>query len=587
MLIKNQNSLKEKWKYYNVDTKEKNIKDILDNIKKKKDLIEFVGFNHSINIKNDKNISQLGIFFLLSTDDTTLYENEYYLIYDVIYHIFLYLNKSNENNFLSKEINTINEDNNFVINEQNKEFIEKLKNAFNKKKEELSSQYYTNYTEGLNKKYQRVLEILFGKIPNHKTLADNLYKLKEEFSEISNLKLYVATWNVGGAELIQDKNLNLDSWLLPKDNKIIPDMYFVGFQEVVELKASNIIMANKEKMEQILNDWDLKINSSIQKIGKYKKFSEMNLIGINFYCYVLESQFDKISKISKKRIKTGMGGTTGNKGSCCINFDYENTSISVVCSHLSAGPKKSKNRQKELRYLLNLSLDSFFNLEESSTLMKEELDLLDKDIEDSDDEKNEITNIESNLINLDKNENKPILKNSDIWILFGDLNFRVDMDYEDFSEFIKTGNAWNKLLDYDQLTKFKLASLDLIKKIEEDVIKFQPTYKYIKNSNEFDYTPKNKENNKKKKNPSWCDRVIYKKNAYITKTGKKIITGVEYNSVMNENFIISDHRPVYQILDVIIFKEDKAKKELIEKELIENEALGISNKYLKKKKFDF
>ena len=282
-----------------------------------------------------------------------------------------------------------------------------------------------------------------------------------------------------------------------------------------------------------------------------------------------------------------MGGTTGNKGSCCINFDYENTSISVVCSHLSAGPKKSKNRQKELRYLLNLSLDSFFNLEESSTLMKEELDLLDKDIEDSDDDKNEITNTESGLINLDKNENKPILKNSDIWILFGDLNFRVDMDYEDFSEFIQTGNAWNKLLDYDQLTKFKLASLDLIKKIEEDVIKFQPTYKYIKNSNEFDYAPKNKENNKKKKNPSWCDRVIYKKNAYITKTGKKIITGVEYNSVMNENFIISDHRPVYQILDVIIFKEDKAKKDLIEKELIENEALGISNKYLKKKKFDF
>ena len=587
MLIKNQYALKEKWKYYNVDTKEQNIKDILDNIKKKKDLIEFVGFNHSINIKNDKNVTQLGIFFLLSTDGTSLYENEYYLIYDVIDHIFLYLNKSNENNLLSKEINTINEENNFVINEQNKEFIEKLKNAFIKKKEELSSQYYTNYTEGLNKKYQRVLEILFGKIPHHKTLADNLNKLKEEFSEISNLKIYVATWNVGGAELIQDKNLNLDSWLLPKDNKIIPDMYFVGFQEVVELKASNIIMANKEKMEQILNDWDLKINSSIQKIGKYKKFSEMNLIGINFYCYVLESQFDKISKISKKRIKTGMGGTTGNKGSCCINFDYENTSISVVCSHLSAGPKKSKNRQKELRYLLNLSLDSFFNLEESSTLMKEELDLLDKDIEDSDDEKNEITNTESGLINLDKNENKPILKNSDIWILFGDLNFRVDMDYEDFSEFIQTGNAWNKLLDYDQLTKFKLASLDLIKKIEEDVIKFQPTYKYIKNSNEFDYAPKNKENNKKKKNPSWCDRVIYKKNAYITKTGKKIITGVEYNSVMNENFIISDHRPVYQILDVIIFKEDKAKKDLIEKELIENEALGISNKYLKKKKFDF
>ena len=125
--------------------------------------------------------------------------------------------------------------------------------------------------------------------------------------------------------------------------------------------------------------------------------------------------------------------------------------------------------------------------------------------------------------------------------IFGEvesIKFATSLDY----------NSWDKLIGYDQLIKFKLASLDLIESIQEDPILFPPTYKYNKNTNEFDYASKetrnnqkNDENNnikasKKKRNPSWCDRVIYKKNCYITKNGQKIITGIEYNSVTNENF---------------------------------------------------
>ena len=69
--------------------------------------------------------------------------------------------------------------------------------------------------------------------------------------------------------------------------------------------------------------------------------------------------------------------------------------------------------------------------------------------------------------------------------------------------------------------------------------------------------------------------------------GKKIIDGIEYNNIMNDNFRTSDHRPVYQIFDVIVFKEDLNKKDLIEKEIIYNEKLGISNKYLKQKNYDY
>ena len=81
MLIKNKNSLSHNIKYFEIKTDENNIYDILNNLKVKKDLIEFVGYNHSIDIKIDKEISQIGIFYLLSMDEKILNENEFYLLY--------------------------------------------------------------------------------------------------------------------------------------------------------------------------------------------------------------------------------------------------------------------------------------------------------------------------------------------------------------------------------------------------------------------------------------------------------------------------------------------------------------------------
>ena len=64
--------------------------------------------------------------------------------------------------------------------------------------------------------------------------------------------------------------------------------------------------------------------------------------------------------------------------------------------------------------------------------------------------KNESVEI-NNEINENNNNihNSYEFKESDIWILFGDLNFRIDMDYEEFFEFIKNGQNWKKLLEYE------------------------------------------------------------------------------------------------------------------------------------------
>ena len=618
LLRQNMKSIGNRWKYYFINSREeKTIKDIV--AKYPKNIIESIGFNLlKDNIVFDENKIQSGIISFLSMDDKSLNKNQLNLIYIVLYNMIADLTSQGKmTNFLEKDINldTVKE----INPEQKSEneitdselFINQLKTLLKNRDKEITSQYYTNFGFDLSKKYQRTFEILFGKNTKISPLTSNLNEQKEEFSEIENIKIYTATWNTSTTEPAKNDQFNLDSLLIPKDSKIIPDIYFVGFQEVIKLNATNIIMTGEDKLQQVLNDWDKKVYESISKIGKYKKLVVMNLVGIDFFSYILEEKFGKVKNISKKIVKTGFGGTTGNKGSCVINFDYENTNISVACSHLVAN-KKNK-RIKELEYILNLKLNTFYNPEQLKDKSNEQSETTNQILEEimiGEDEPSK--NLHSNSISLTNNITNPntsnkiettnndskLFKDTDVWIVFGDLNFRIDMEYEEFSEFIKKGNSWDKIREYDQFVKYQLASLSSNTYIKEDIIKFAPTYKYIINSDEFDYTPKDQIQNPKekdenlhksgkKRNPSWCDRIFYKNNSFKTKDGKKIITGIEYNSVMDKNFKTSDHRPVYEIFDVIIFKENQEKKEMIEKEIISNENLGISNKYMKQKIYDY
>ena len=624
MLIQNAKILSNKWKFYNINKNEETIKTIFD--KMKKSIIEYLGFTVlNKHIQFDNNVKQLGIISLLGIDDKIVNKNQLILIYETIYHILSYMNKGskidlfldNNNKIYDEEIKDDNTDmqtEEMKGNENGEKksdcykesliFIKSLKEILKKRQEELYKQYYTNYDDEESKKKQRAYELLFGKNMKYSPLKNNLNSLREQFSDLENIKIYVGNWNTASTEINRIKKINLDSWLLPKDTKLIPDIYFIGFQEIVELNTTNVIMKNEEKQQEILDEWDKKINESIQKIGKYVKLVNMNLVGINFYFYILDNKFDKVRNISKKIVKTGLRGATGNKGSCCITFEYENTSISIACSHLAAG-NKNKQRLKELDYILNLKLNTFFN----SDLYT--LDMIIQNIEEEmmpseEENKNNINNQqkllpgEMNLNNIITNDDSTLFKDSDIWIFFGDLNFRVDMEYEEFSQYLKKGSSWNKLLDFDQFNKFKLASIESMEYIQEDEITFPPTYKYIIDSDEYDYTPENvssfnqnqnqNENIKKsgkKRNPSWCDRIFYKKNSYVFKDGKKMITGLEYNNVMNENFQSSDHRPIYHIFDAIIFKENEDKRSIIEREIIANEEMGISSRYMKKKNYDY
>ena len=561
----------QKLKYFYINSQGKSVKNILkESMDNGSNILEILGFSHNNNsLKYKNDFSQIGSIYLFGLNEELIHNNQFYLTYKILSHIYKNISKSSKK--ITKE----------------EEFIEGLKQLFKKRKEQLISQYTPNIDINSIEKKQRMREIVFGKI--FKDLKQDFRNLREDFSQRSEIKIFIGSWNVASTSLIKYPEINLDSWLLPKDQTIIPTIYIIGLQEVVELNAGNI-MLNLEDREKILVDWAVKIENSIQKIGNYKKLIAMNLVGINLYCYVLEKNFDNINNLTKKYVKTGFGGA-GNKGSCCINFNYNSSSISIACSHLAAGEKKNKQRLKEINDVLAQNISSFIKPDELNILIEE------SDINPENKSDIETNNeINDNNNNLNSSSNSGTFKDSDIWFLFGDLNFRIDMEYEEFSEFIKNGQDWKKLLEYDQFNKNQEASIEFMEIIKEDPIIHQPSYKYIIFSDQYDYDSKDKNEEEgnnvnlsgKKRNPSWCDRIFYKKNCFETKDERKVIQSLGcYNCIFDKNFQTSDHRPIFNIFDIIVFKDDEEKKKRLEKEVNFNNKLNIKSSYFQKKDFAY
>ena len=118
-------------------------------------------------------------------------------------------------------------------------------------------------------------------------------------------------------------------------------------------------------------------------------------------------------------------------------------------------------------------------------------------------------------------------KDIDFWIILGDLNFRIDLSYEDAISLIKD-KKYDVLYSLDQFNTSRENYPFLKEYIKEREINFEPTYKYVKGSNEYAY------DEDKVRVPAWTDRIFYCKNKNIKMLTYDTIKSIKY----------SDHRPV-------------------------------------------
>lgn len=138
-----------------------------------------------------------------------------------------------------------------------------------------------------------------------------------------------------------------------------PDIIVVGLQEIVKLNAMSIFGGkNKTKIAE----WEQLIRSTIGSIYKSRDPDEQfvwviakSMVGCFIGLLVKHRllKTERLKDLSTTKIKTGLGGSSGNKGAVIVRFKLDDTTIALVNCHLMSGKNKGSKRTDEVNFIFD------------------------------------------------------------------------------------------------------------------------------------------------------------------------------------------------------------------------------------------
>ncbi|KRX81148.1 Synaptojanin-1 [Trichinella sp. T6] len=333
------------------------------------------------------------------------------------------------------------------------------------------------------------------------SIGISLIEKVEEFVDPLQLRLFCGTWNVNGGQLTSSvifrNESSLADWLInlmPNFNgdashRKLYDIYAIGLQEMVDLNASNVLNASVSYQ----NSWRDAFLKELNSISQYVLLETIQLVGICLFVFVQPELLVHIRDVSTAAVKTGFGGTIGNKGGTAISFTLGASSLCFICSHFTAGHSQVQERNddyegtcRRLRFPSGLNLFSH-----------------------------------------------------DFIFWFGDFNYRIDMAGEEVKHLVDLRD-FDSLREADQLVQQKMAGCVFIE-FEEGLINFAPTYKYDAFSDNYDTS-------EKARVPAWTDRIFFRKRRPYFKAQDTCQLLVYCRAELKT----SDHRPVGAVFNLHI-----------------------------------
>ncbi|XP_037676366.1 synaptojanin-2 isoform X3 [Choloepus didactylus] len=361
---------------------------------------------------------------------------------------------------------------------------------------------------------------------------------QSEFTNFKRIRIAMGTWNVNGGKQFRSNLLGtgeLTDWLLdsPKlsglaefqDDSSPADIFAVGFEEMVELSAGNIVNASTTNRKM----WGEQLQKAISRSHRYILLTSAQLVGVCLYIFVRPYHVPFIREVAIDTVKTGMGGKAGNKGAVGIRFQIHSTSFCFICSHLTAGQSQVKERNEDYKEITQkLSFPAGRNV-----------------------------------------------FSHDYVFWCGDFNYRIDLTYEEVFYFVKRQD-WKKLLEFDQL-QLQKSSGKIFKDFHEGAINFGPTYKYDVGSAAYDTSDKCR-------TPAWTDRVLWwrKKHPFDKTAGELNLLESDLNADTRVKHTwspgvlmyygraelqASDHRPVLAVVEVEVQEVDVDARERVFQEV--------------------
>eukprot|EP00475_Leptophrys_vorax_P043579 TRINITY_DN8433_c0_g1_i1.p1 TRINITY_DN8433_c0_g1~~TRINITY_DN8433_c0_g1_i1.p1 ORF type:complete len:616 (+),score=135.44 TRINITY_DN8433_c0_g1_i1:71-1849(+) len=293
----------------------------------------------------------------------------------------------------------------------------------------------------------------------------------------SKLQMLVGTWNVGDTVPSDCLNLkaNIPSWLIPG-----MQIYVIGLQE-----CKNPDLWIQFMLELIDNISD----------SRYQLVTSQALWGIVIIIFVRIDLVSRVTSVRQAQKATGVGDILGNKGGVAVLFRYDDSTFCFVGSHLAARREHVKERRQD-----------FLKIVESI----------------------QIGNVERDILNQFHHV---------VW--FGDLNFRVEKDFDETCRLVEARDFPSLLLCEQLIQEMETGNIFI--GFREPPINFKPTYRMLRD--EVGYS------NKKNQSPSWTDRIL----TLSMKGCEEELIPFQYDGA--HDVLGSDHRPVYCIYDFIPRKQ--------------------------------
>ncbi|KAJ7490357.1 SacI homology domain-containing protein [Mycena galericulata] len=285
--------------------------------------------------------------------------------------------------------------------------------------------------------------------PIHDSVRIALENRMHEYSSTKQSTVFVGTWNLNG----RPPSEPLLPWLFPRDST--PDMFVLGFQEIVPLTAQQIVQTDPEKRRiwegRILDTLDRRPN----KKSTYVLLRSEQLVGTALLVLVKSELTPAMRNVEAASRKTGLRGMSGNKGAVGVRLDYHDTSFCFLTAHLAAGHTNVEERNMDYRTIVN-------------------------------------------GLHFQKGKN---IASHDNVIWLADTNYRIDFD-NDTVRSLAASDDFDSLLAGDQLRQ-AIDSGAAFPGYEEGPLLFRPTYRYDLGTDNYDTS-------EKMRIPAWTDRILYR-----------------------------------------------------------------------------
>ncbi|TMS38623.1 hypothetical protein L596_005308 [Steinernema carpocapsae] len=337
---------------------------------------------------------------------------------------------------------------------------------------------------------------------------DSLVERIPEMTSSEKLSVFVGTWNVNGGKNMYNVAFRGESvlalWFFPQVPALPYDIVAIGLEEIVDLSAGNIVKTSTTN-QRVWCDGIRK--TLIENTGiQYVLVGCDQLVGVCLYVFARPRLAPHISGVSLDKVKTGMGGATGNKGSVALRMNVYTTSICFVCSHFAAGQNEIKDRNEDF-----------------ATAYKK----------------------------LRFSQGRDVSLH-DLVFWFGDFNYRISLGGEEVKRSVRNGDL-NYLVQFDQLSQQKTAG-NTFHNFNEGPLIFAPTYKYDTFSDDYDTS-------EKCRTPAWTDRILWRNVG-----SKNLVRLLRYDRAELKT---SDHRPVLAIFELNALKLDEMKCRTVYKDVVE------------------